>query len=660
MDASRFRPRVRVLAGALAGLLFCLGGIAAAQPTMVDEDLTVIPAATGLTTPIAMAILDQHDWFVIEKNTGRVQLVTDGVLKGPVLDLAVNFSSERGLLGIALHPSFPDRPYVYLFWSCAAPPPPADNPFFPTTTRCSGNPELGADTDDILAVPLLGNRVDRFVWDGSHLSFDSNLIMLRSFQNDALLSPTGPNGEIQPPRGNHNGGVLRFGHDGKLYVMFGDVGRRGQLQNLRSGPTQDGEGPVTNDDQHTSGGPEPDDAHFTGVILRLNDDGTTPADNPFADFVAERHAPDPSSALIDDDRIPTEVETNVRKIFAYGVRNSFGMAVDPLTGNLWDQENGEDAFDEINLVEPGMNSGWIQIMGPISRLAQYKEIETTSLHAETFPNLQQFRWGPERIADSAAEAFSRLFKLPNSHYSDPEYSWKYVLAPAGIGFLNGHGLGREYFGRLFVGFSVNDDPLGGGLMAFPLTDDRRRIAGNSIADNATFNDPSQNAEHIIGRDFGILTDIQTSPRGTLLVVSLDQGTVYEILRRPKPVGDGGRPFSVVLSGAEEAPGPGDPDGSGRASLRINPGQQRICFQIRVSDITLPATAAHIHEAPVGQPGPVVVGLTPPNANGASEGCVTAKQEIIVAILENPANYYVNVHTSDFPAGAVRGQLAGGK
>ena len=80
------------------------------------------------------------------------------------------------------------------------------------------------------------------------------------------------------------------------------------------------------------------------------------------------------------------------------------MAFDPLSGNLWDQENGEDAFDEINLVEPGMNSGWIQVMGPSSRVAQYKQIETTSLHHEDFPNLQQFRWGPERIADTPAEA----------------------------------------------------------------------------------------------------------------------------------------------------------------------------------------------------------------------------------------------------------------
>jgi hypothetical protein len=90
------------------------------------------------------------------------------------------------------------------------------------------------------------------------------------------------------------------------------------------------------------------------------------------------------------------------------------MAFDPASGTLWTQENGEDAFDELNRVEPGQNSGWVQLAGPASRVAEYKAIETTSLHHEDFPNLQQFRWGPERIADTPAEALSRLFALPGS------------------------------------------------------------------------------------------------------------------------------------------------------------------------------------------------------------------------------------------------------
>lgn len=490
------------------------------EPTLTVPNLSVRAAASGLITPIGLAFLPDARWLVIEKNTGQVKVVDDGTVQGIALDLAVNNTSERGLLGIALHPDFEDNGFVYLFWSCKAPPPPAESPFFPTLTECADTPELGADTNpfsavDLLAVPLLGNRVDRFVWDDetSTLSFDLNLIKLRSFQNDAAPVPPGQGDAMQPPRGNHDGGVIRFGPDGKLYVQFGDVGRRGQLQNLPSGPTLTGLGPTVPDDQF--GGPQPDDAHFTGAIIRLNDDGTTPTDNPFFGAGAA---------------VGGEVGANIQKIFAYGVRNGFGMAFDPLSGNLWDQENGEDAFDEMNLIEPGMNSGWIQITGPVSRVAQFKEIETTSLHHEDFPNLQQFRWGPERIADTPEEALSRLFVLPGSHYSDPEYSWKFVLAPAAIGFLNSAALGPQWFGDLFVGFSVNDDSLGGGLMAFELTGNRRRIAGDLVADNATFHDPTPNRPHIVGRDFGILTDIQTAPNGNLLVVSLDRGTVYEIFQ----------------------------------------------------------------------------------------------------------------------------------
>jgi CHRD domain len=121
--------------------------------------------------------------------------------------------------------------------------------------------------------------------------------------------------------------------------------------------------------------------------------------------------------------------------------------------------------------------------------------------------------------------------------------------------------------------------------------------------------------------------------------------------------DGGRKFIVQMTGAAEAPGPGDEDGSGVAILRLNPGTGQVCFTIFVEDITLPATAAHIHEAPPGEPGPVVIGLGAPDENGIASGCVSADRDEILEIIREPEEYYVNVHNSDFPAGAVRGQLA---
>ena len=121
------------------------------------------------------------------------------------------------------------------------------------------------------------------------------------------------------------------------------------------------------------------------------------------------------------------------------------------------------------------------------------------------------------------------------------------------------------------------------------------------------------------------------------------------------VSAGGRPFVVPMTGAEEAPGPGDPDGSGTAWFWVNPGQGEVCYVLEVEDIE-PATAAHIHIAPAGVPGPVVIPLDAPTS-GTSSGCATADRSLLIDILVNPSAYYVNVHNADFPGGAVRGQLS---
>ncbi len=122
---------------------------------------------------------------------------------------------------------------------------------------------------------------------------------------------------------------------------------------------------------------------------------------------------------------------------------------------------------------------------------------------------------------------------------------------------------------------------------------------------------------------------------------------------------GGRPFSTELTGAAEVPRPGDLDGTGTAKITVNPGQEEVCWEIRVQGITLPATAAHIHVGAAGTapPNNVVVTLSAPDASGFSSGCTTVDRELAKAILKNPENYYVNVHTTDFPGGAIRGQLS---
>lgn len=135
------------------------------------------------------------------------------------------------------------------------------------------------------------------------------------------------------------------------------------------------------------------------------------------------------------------------------------------------------------------------------------------------------------------------------------------------------------------------------------------------------------------------------------------GLALAVLALPSAAfGAGGRPFVVAMTGAAERPGPGDPDGTGTAWLQVNVGMREVCYTLEAANITLPALAAHIHVAPATAPGPVVIPLNPPDATGVSGGCVEADRSLLIDILANPDQYYVNVHTSDFQPGAIRGQL----
>jgi hypothetical protein len=119
---------------------------------------------------------------------------------------------------------------------------------------------------------------------------------------------------------------------------------------------------------------------------------------------------------------------------------------------------------------------------------------------------------------------------------------------------------------------------------------------------------------------------------------------------------GGRAFTVALTGEAESPA-GDPVGTGTATVRLRAGQGQVCYQLEVSNLP-PAVAAHIHRASAGSSGPVVVPLKTPNAAGKTSGCTTAARTLVKAILSSPGTYYVNVHTSEFQNGAIRGQLTG--
>jgi glucose/arabinose dehydrogenase len=486
------------VAGAFAGTALSQT-VPAGAPTVVDAALTVRTAVSGLIQPTGLAFIGPNDMLVIEKASGRVLRVVNGVVQRPVLDLAVNAGSERGLLGIALHPNFAANGYVYLYWTESS-----------TGVDSTNLADLGSIWGG--TEPVRSNRIDRFVWNGSSLSFDRGLIRLRSYQADPA----------QPLRGNHDGGVIRFGPDGKLYAIMGDNGRRGWNQNLRDGPPVSALHPYgPADDQF--GGPAPDNNHMTGMILRLNDDGTTPADNPF--FAAGA-------------AIGGEVGINIQKMFAYGVRNSFGMNFDPLSGLQWHTQNGDDSYGEINQFDAGSNGGWVQVMGPIERVADFKAIETGRVNQASYAGLQQLRWPPNLIADTPAEALARInaAALPGSRYVDPKLSWRFEVSPTALGFAYRTSLGAQYEGDMFVG-SATPQLAGGFLFRLKLAADRKDFAlsdpllADHVADNRDKYDITESESLLFGSNFGGVTEIQTGPNGNLYVVSVTRGAIFEIAPR---------------------------------------------------------------------------------------------------------------------------------
>lgn len=118
---------------------------------------------------------------------------------------------------------------------------------------------------------------------------------------------------------------------------------------------------------------------------------------------------------------------------------------------------------------------------------------------------------------------------------------------------------------------------------------------------------------------------------------------------------GGRPYLTSLEGEQERPVIGDLDGTGHAWIQVNAGLGEVCYELHVSGIA-PAVAAHIHRAPAGEPGPVVVPLAAPSG-GMSSGCVDVTRDLALELLRDPSGFYVNVHNADFPGGALRGQLS---
>jgi len=286
----------------------------------------------------------------------------------------------------------------------------------------------------------LRNRVYKYSWNGNDLTNQQLLLDL-----PAIPGPNHDGGKLVLEKRNNNSAI-----SDNLYVVIGDLNHRGILQNIKS-----------ND--------KPDD---TGVILRINSkDGSAIETNPFY------------------------INSDTSKYFAYGIRNSFGITIDPITGTLWETENGPSEYDEINIVKAGFNSGWLQLMGPMSR---------------------------------SDNSINDLQVLPNSFYSDPQLSWRESVALTDIAFINSSQLGEQYLYKMMVG-----DYNQGNLYILSLNEKRDNIlldlTNKNLLDKVIDNDVEADSIKF-GSGFGSITDIENGPDGLLYVLSFNDGKLYKIYK----------------------------------------------------------------------------------------------------------------------------------
>ncbi len=393
-----------------------------------DNDLRIELFTDGLAKPTSMTFVDNDTILVLEKDTGTVRVVNNGILeKDPVLSVRVDAKAERGLLGIDIlkrnigQTKIDD--YVFIYFT--------------------------EDTNKNTGEESVRNRIYRYNWNGTNL-----------FNPVLLLDLPGEPGPY------HNGGKIKIGPDQQLYVVIGDL----------TSPSTILQNHVIDRDATPNN---------TSVILRINPvDGRPSSSNPFQNQAQNN--------LV---RLP-----NLDYYYAYGIRNSFGISFDPITGNLWDTENGEGKFDEINLVKPGFNSGWYKIMGPVSRNKNFSEND--------------------------------LVMLNNSYYSDPKFSWFKPIGVTDLEFYNSTTLGAKFSNNIFIG-----DINAGDLYFFKIDDNRSGVRidpltlghtdlSDSVADLQDDLSPVLFARGFSGR----ITDVETGPDGYLYILTYSDGRMYRIVK----------------------------------------------------------------------------------------------------------------------------------
>ena len=445
--------------GVLLIFLFTLSSTAItteATPTTSDPHLRVELIYQGdfgfesnQMSPVTTMTFFDQDILILNKNNGtvlRLENGTDGTYHttGPLLDINVANKRERGLLGITIS-KYENKTYEF-----------GKNKLQPTYIFLFYTESKKNDGNDICHVTFycdpstspLGNRVYRYELEDHKL------------QNPKLLLDL-----PATPAPGHNGGFIRVGPDNNLYITVGDlVGLINDSSSTRA--------------QNFENGTDPDGR---AGILRITQDGKEVKGIIGNTFPLNRY-------------------------FAYGIRNSFGIDFDPVTGYLWDTENGPSYGDEINLVKPGFNSGWNVVQG------KWRPVK---------PGLGDFIAG-----DKFTNRKDLLDFGGKGKYSNPEFIWKNTVGPSALVFLKSDKLGKKYENDLLVGsFNL------GMIFHFDLNRNRTELDLKGLLNDKVADSDEELEDIIFSRGLGGITDIEVGPDGYLYVLSnyANEATIFRIM-----------------------------------------------------------------------------------------------------------------------------------
>jgi glucose/arabinose dehydrogenase len=270
--------------------------------------------------------------------------------------------------------------------------------------------------------------------------------------------------ELPATPNRHPGGQLLIGPDRNIYLTVGDLNQNTTAQN-----------------NHTGGQPV-----GTSAILRLSVDGKPILKEDMTGILADEYP--------------------LNLYYAYGIRNSFGLDFDPVTGDLWDTENGEIVGDEINHVKPGFNSGWNKVQGIWLGTAN------ESIESERY----LFDSKDTELVDFEGKG----------RYSEPELSWYDNAGLTALRFLNSSIYGNEFENDMFVGDFNN-----GNLYHFDLNEDRTELILDGKLEDMIVNQSQEINENIFGRGFAGISDIEVGPDGYLYIISIGQGKVFKVVNK---------------------------------------------------------------------------------------------------------------------------------